>query len=37
VRSGVFLVRTMPWRVPAGAMHFTPTFLPRSMADVLGG
>lgn len=34
VRAGVFLVRTMPWRVPAGAMHFTPTFLPRSMADV---
>jgi uncharacterized protein len=36
VRAGVFLVRTMPWNVPAGAMHFTPTFLPRSMADVLG-
>jgi uncharacterized protein YciI len=36
VRAGVFLVRTMPWSVPAGAMHFTPTFLPRSMADVLG-
>jgi uncharacterized protein YciI len=36
VRSGVFLVRTMPWSVPAGAMHFTPTCLPRSMADVLG-
>jgi uncharacterized protein len=36
VRAGVFLVRTISWRVPAGAMHFTPTRMPRSVADVLG-
>ena len=33
----VLLVRTMPWSVPAGAMHVAPTRLPRSMADVLDG
>ena len=27
---------TTPWTVPAGAMHFTPTRLPRSMRDVVG-
>jgi uncharacterized protein len=36
VQAGVFLLRVIPWTVPAGAMHFTPTFLPRSLADVLG-
>ena len=34
VRAGVFKLRVIPWTVPAGAMHFTETFLPRSMADV---
>ena len=36
VQAGVFKLRVIPWSVPAGAMHFTPTFLPRSAADVLG-
>ncbi len=34
VRAGVFLLRVIPWSTPAGALHFTPTRLPRSMADV---
>jgi uncharacterized protein YciI len=36
VQAGVFALRIVPWSVPAGALHFTPTFLPRSLADVLG-
>jgi uncharacterized protein YciI len=36
VEAGIFLLRVIPWSVPEGAMHFTPTVLPRSMADVLG-
>ena len=34
VRAGVFLLRVLPWSTPAGALHFTQTRLPRSMADV---
>lgn len=34
VRAGVYTVRAIPWLVPAGAMHFTPTRLPRSVAEV---
>ena len=34
VQAGVFLVRAIPWTVPAGAMHFTPTRVPRSVAEV---
>jgi uncharacterized protein YciI len=34
VEAGVFLLRVFPWTVPAGAMHFTRTRLPRSTADV---
>jgi uncharacterized protein YciI len=34
VRAGVFSVRVLPWRIPAGAMSFSPTFFPRSMRDV---
>ena len=37
VRAGVFSVRAMPWRIPAGAMSFSRTFFPRSMRDVTGG
>jgi uncharacterized protein len=37
VRAGAFSVRVMPWRIPAGAVSFTPTFFPRSMRDVTGG
>jgi len=36
VRAGVFDVRAIPWTVPAGAMHFAHTRLPRSMKDVSG-
>jgi uncharacterized protein len=36
VRAGVFLVRVLPWQVPAGAVHFTETRFPHSVADVLG-
>ena len=34
VRAGVFSVRALPWRIPAGAMSFSRTFFPRSMRDV---
>jgi uncharacterized protein len=34
VRAGVFDVRAIPWTVPAGAMHFAYTRLPRSRNDV---
>ena len=34
VRAGVFSVRVLPWRTPAGAMSFSRTFYPRSMRDV---
>jgi uncharacterized protein len=36
VRAGVFSVRVLPWRIPAGAMSFSQTFFPRSMRDVAG-
>jgi uncharacterized protein YciI len=36
VRAGVFSVRVMPWRIPAGAVSFSRTFFPRSTRDVLG-
>jgi uncharacterized protein YciI len=36
VRAGVFSVRVMPWRIPAGALSFSPTFFPRSIRDVTG-
>jgi uncharacterized protein YciI len=36
VRAGVFSVRVMPWRIPSGAMSFSPTFFPRSIRDVTG-
>jgi uncharacterized protein len=34
VRAGRFEVRVMPWMVPEGAMAFSPTDFPRSMAEV---
>lgn len=37
VRAGRFDVVVMPWQVPAGAVHFTPTTFPHSVADVVGG
>ena len=36
VRAGVFSVEVLPWRIPAGAMSFSPTFFPRSIRDVIG-
>jgi uncharacterized protein YciI len=36
VQAGAFLLRVIPWSIPAGGVHFTPTRLPRSLADVLG-
>ncbi|MDE9366464.1 YciI family protein [Luteipulveratus sp. YIM 133132] len=34
VRAGVFELVAMPWMLPAGAVHFTPTTFPRSTRDV---
>ena len=34
VRAGVFELVAMPWMLPAGAIHFTPTTFPRSTRDV---
>ena len=34
VQAGVFDLVAMPWMLPAGAMHFTPTTFPRSTGDV---
>jgi uncharacterized protein len=34
VRIGRFSIQAIPWLVPAGAMHFSRTHLPRSMAEV---
>ena len=36
VQAGVYLLRVLPWSTPAGALSFSRTFVPRSMADVLG-
>jgi uncharacterized protein YciI len=34
VRAGRLDIRVMPWMVPAGAMQFSATHFPRSMAEV---
>jgi uncharacterized protein len=36
VRAGRFTIEVMPWMVPAGAIHATPTRFPRSIADARG-
>jgi uncharacterized protein YciI len=36
VRAGVYRLRLLDWRVPAGLVHFTPGFVPRSMAEAIG-
>jgi uncharacterized protein len=36
VRIGRLSVKAIPWMVPAGAMHFSPTHFPRSIAEVQG-
>jgi uncharacterized protein YciI len=35
VQAGRFEVVVVPWQVPAGAVHFTPTRFPHSLADVV--
>jgi uncharacterized protein len=37
VKAGVYSIETIPWMVPVGAMQFSPTRFPRSMAEVGGG
>ena len=36
VQAGVFVLRVLPWRTPAGALHFTQTTYPHAIADVVG-
>ena len=36
VRAGVYEVRVMTWRVPAGLVSFSPGRVPRSIAEVRG-
>ncbi len=36
VRIGRFSVKVISWMVPSGAMHFSPTRFPRSVAEVAG-
>jgi uncharacterized protein YciI len=35
VQAGRFSVKVIPWMVPAGAMTFSPTRFPRSLAEVM--
>ena len=37
VKAGLYTIHVIPWRVPAGAVHFTPTHFPRSIAEALSG
>jgi hypothetical protein len=34
VQAGKYEVKIMPWMVPGGAMDFSPTHFPRSVAEV---
>jgi uncharacterized protein YciI len=36
VRAGRFSVKVIPWTVPGGAMSFSPTRFPRSIAEATG-
>jgi uncharacterized protein YciI len=36
VRAGRFSVKVLPWMVPRGAMHFSRTRFPRSIAEASG-
>jgi hypothetical protein len=36
VRAGRFAVEILPWMVPGGAVAFSPTRFPHSVADVTG-
>ncbi len=37
VRAGRYSVTILPWMVPGGAMTFSVTRFPRSMAEAMGG
>jgi uncharacterized protein YciI len=37
VQAGRFSVKVMPWMVPGGAVAFSPTRFPRSVAEARGG
>jgi uncharacterized protein YciI len=37
VKAGRFALQIMRWHLPAGAVHFTPTRFPHSVAEVRGG
>jgi uncharacterized protein YciI len=34
-RAGIYTVKVLPWRLPAGAMTFRPTRFPHSVAEAL--
>jgi uncharacterized protein YciI len=36
IKAGRFSVTVLPWMVPAGAMSFSPTRFPRSVAEASG-
>ena len=36
MQAGRFEVVVVPWQVPAGAVQFTPTRFPHSIAEVMG-
>jgi uncharacterized protein len=37
VRAGLYTIQAIPWLVPSGAMAFSPTRFPRSVAEVERG
>jgi hypothetical protein len=37
VVAGRFAIKVMPWRVPGGAVAFSPTHFPRSIAEAQDG
>ena len=37
VRAGRYSVKILPWMVPGGAVAFSPTRFPRSIAEAKGG
>ncbi|SRR6266536_1956446 len=36
VQAGLYSIKVFPWMVPGGALHFTPTTFPRSVAQAGG-
>jgi len=34
VRAGKYDIEVLPWLVPSGAVHFSPTHVPRSVAEI---